>query len=737
MHPMRQRSYILKYAMITFMSGYIGMLDAILELNPDAQIIMIALMNSYAEDNGTTEGTVSEGTLGELVQYIYTPVNAFLKNLAAEYDEAYADATFYFADAPYVSCMVDVFGDDYYRDANGNFVEYKGLLNEAYDGKVNSSEGYTANVGGVVRERFAEEILKSKEEGGYFFPNVGIKKTANDIRPFLYGGEVTFTVNGKSVVENTCGVIAYDMMTPVQKVIYAASNPNSAQEYGYYLAFENALIVSGTKNITMDSLAGLGDIAKEFGNSLESIKAAIAQAAAGRVNDALDGLAFIMESTLKSELLKYKEAAEKDQTQTQDESAADPMANLTIVYDVDVDVTGEEIYGIIAGGNPPESETDPIPEARANAAGVIADNVVKEVYVATVIHNAYNGIDLAFDIVIDTLKTILDGEFYEGFYDESYGHVTLSGVDYYNFLNETTLTELDGEQKKDLVIAWGKDGYNIVGDEVPAELKHGDWKNGAYANLIRYLNARFGEDDMGELVIGNALDPEAEDQTAAESLELLAGFGLQLYLGDEAIKAGIADINEKTPTLTNARNEIVEQIGRNAALKASTLESLCSLLALPSTLSYELNANEKLQGALTMNARCLVGTGAGAHPSTDGHEALYSAIEKAFDFCSVNGHTPVHGTPEVIEGLTHGKIVCRECGDTIEEFIYGDANGDGKVNGKDSIMLYQYLAEWEDLDIDLNAADVNADGVVNGRDTILLSQYLAEWEDVTLGKNGG
>ena len=63
--------------------------------------------------------------------------------------------------------------------------------------------------------------------------------------------------------------------------------------------------------------------------------------------------------------------------------------------------------------------------------------------------------------------------------------------------------------------------------------------------------------------------------------------------------------------------------------------------------------------------------------------------------------------------------------------LFGDVNSDGKVNGKDSILLAQYLAEWE-VQINLNAADVNGDGRVNGKDSILLAQYLAEW-DVTLG----
>lgn len=66
-----------------------------------------------------------------------------------------------------------------------------------------------------------------------------------------------------------------------------------------------------------------------------------------------------------------------------------------------------------------------------------------------------------------------------------------------------------------------------------------------------------------------------------------------------------------------------------------------------------------------------------------------------------------------------------------EERLFGDINGDGKVNGKDATRLMQYLAGW-DVEIDQSAADVNGDGKINGKDATRMMQYLAGW-DVTLG----
>ena len=62
---------------------------------------------------------------------------------------------------------------------------------------------------------------------------------------------------------------------------------------------------------------------------------------------------------------------------------------------------------------------------------------------------------------------------------------------------------------------------------------------------------------------------------------------------------------------------------------------------------------------------------------------------------------------------------------------YGDVNGDNLINGRDVIMLRQYLAGWA-VSVDSTGADVDGSGRVNGLDMVLLRQYIAGW-DVTLG----
>ena len=63
--------------------------------------------------------------------------------------------------------------------------------------------------------------------------------------------------------------------------------------------------------------------------------------------------------------------------------------------------------------------------------------------------------------------------------------------------------------------------------------------------------------------------------------------------------------------------------------------------------------------------------------------------------------------------------------------LYGDVNGDGRINNRDLGLLQQYLNDW-DVTVDVVSADVTADNRVNNRDLGLLQQYLNEW-DVQLG----
>ena len=70
--------------------------------------------------------------------------------------------------------------------------------------------------------------------------------------------------------------------------------------------------------------------------------------------------------------------------------------------------------------------------------------------------------------------------------------------------------------------------------------------------------------------------------------------------------------------------------------------------------------------------------------------------------------------------------------DTQNGCTYGDANGDGKIDSRDAVLIKKYVAGFTGFTIDLEASDVNADGKVDTRDAVKILKKIAGF-DVTLG----
>lgn len=100
---------------------------------------------------------------------------------------------------------------------------------------------------------------------------------------------------------------------------------------------------------------------------------------------------------------------------------------------------------------------------------------------------------------------------------------------------------------------------------------------------------------------------------------------------------------------------------------------------------------------------------------TDAEEGTYTvSTYKDTGSCTVEGSITFEVKAATSEGLP------------------GDVNDDGVVDLVDSVLLERYLAEWEDVTINMVNADVNNDGEVDLVDSVLLDRYLAEWDDVVL-----
>ncbi len=109
------------------------------------------------------------------------------------------------------------------------------------------------------------------------------------------------------------------------------------------------------------------------------------------------------------------------------------------------------------------------------------------------------------------------------------------------------------------------------------------------------------------------------------------------------------------------------------------------------------------------------------------------------------GNTDVTLTPEVIGGknpagisqnevdyvvnntLTNGATLTRSVKPNAETIVYGDANGDGKVDSVDATLVLQHYASINQLTQDAqNAADVNKDSRIDSTDATLILQKYAE-----------
>ena len=83
-----------------------------------------------------------------------------------------------------------------------------------------------------------------------------------------------------------------------------------------------------------------------------------------------------------------------------------------------------------------------------------------------------------------------------------------------------------------------------------------------------------------------------------------------------------------------------------------------------------------------------------------------------------------NGTATITAETVNGKKAT--CLVTVKN-MQGDIDGNGKVNGKDWNMMYEYINETRELtEEEFNRADINGDGKVNGKDWNRLYEHINE-----------
>ena len=218
------------YIGLSMALNYAGTLEAILLANPDAEIILIPVMNTFGNSTEEVEGI----SLGDLMGAIVTPYNAYVAGLPTvmhfNQNETYKNAKFYYAEAASVECIV-----------------------ETYDDGLNDT----------VRDRFVESIVGEAGDPGMVWG--------------LLGNTTYVTLDE---------IKAYEALDDAGKLAYAAGNADKAMSISMYLAFEKAIILGKDNPVTVESVLGLSEImaGDPFGPIMTDFYAAAAVAGAAKLD---------------------------------------------------------------------------------------------------------------------------------------------------------------------------------------------------------------------------------------------------------------------------------------------------------------------------------------------------------------------------------------------------------------------------------------------------------------------
>lgn len=99
----------ISYALVSFMMNYAGSVDRIVELNPDVEIIIVGLMNTFSGMDLSYEGNIIP--LDEIVGEAVEAVNIYLSTqpVVLQMMGKYPQAKFYYAESPDVDIIVNTY----------------------------------------------------------------------------------------------------------------------------------------------------------------------------------------------------------------------------------------------------------------------------------------------------------------------------------------------------------------------------------------------------------------------------------------------------------------------------------------------------------------------------------------------------------------------------------------------------------------------------------------------------
>ena len=241
---------VVVYIAISLALNYAGTVDAILQMNPDVEIVLVAVMNTFGNEDRSSLAA-GETSIGDLMGLVVDPINVFIAALPTYMqttnNEVYKDAKFYYAEADKpVECWVETYGDDIKEEDSvirsrfvDSIVGYCDHDEKCEENNINTCDDYeTGMIWGMVGDMFNSMLESMLKDAGFTLEVTRI--TLEDIK--------TYEENADDLAKS--GLTANEIFS-----------------CAVYLAFEQAICASANKAVGMSSIMGLGSV-KENGAEL-------------------------------------------------------------------------------------------------------------------------------------------------------------------------------------------------------------------------------------------------------------------------------------------------------------------------------------------------------------------------------------------------------------------------------------------------------------------------------------
>lgn len=290
---------VILYIVVSLALNYAGTLDAILQMNPDVEIILVPIMN----------------TMGDMLGDVVDTLNQFIAGIPAYMQltnhKVYKDATFYWAEAPeFVECWVNTY-------------EYP-LTNP------------------IIRDRFVESIVGTSDEPGMIWEMLSDKVVPITLAEI----EVYEKLEDAEKLAYAAG--AYE----IEEGVFVGS-AELATSISMYLAFENAIVQAKDETVDLESIFSLGSIlaGDPFGPVMEEFNAAAAEVAGDKLEVVCTFLAATVEAELEktaNELLAQNEISGTVKVTVTAEEIADYLASVEGAANVIAGNTVEALVEVVA-----------------------------------------------------------------------------------------------------------------------------------------------------------------------------------------------------------------------------------------------------------------------------------------------------------------------------------------------------------------------------------------------------